>query len=81
LIVLDFLLSLSAKAKEKLAKANLPDNLNKSVLYADQLLADDDVRALSPFSFNHTSAFICDYYVLYACCVIVANWSIGKLGA
>lgn len=43
LIVLDFLLSLSIKAKEKLAKSNLPDNLNKSVLYADQRLADDDV--------------------------------------
>jgi len=42
LIVVDFLLSLSAKAKEKLAKS-LPDNLNKSVVYADQTLDEDDV--------------------------------------
>jgi hypothetical protein len=42
LIVMDFLLSLSAKAKEKLAKT-LPDNLNKSVMYADQALSEEDV--------------------------------------
>jgi THO complex subunit 1 len=42
LIVIDFLLSLSAKAKEKLAKA-LPDGGNKSVMYADQTLSEDDV--------------------------------------
>lgn len=44
LIVMDFLLSLSAKAKEKLAKANLPENLNKSVMYADQALSEDDTK-------------------------------------
>ncbi|RDW89589.1 hypothetical protein BP6252_01621 [Coleophoma cylindrospora] len=44
LIVLDFLLSLSAKAKEKLAKAKLPDNPNKSVMYADQVLGDEDSK-------------------------------------
>ena len=43
LIVLDFLLSLSAKAKEKLAKAKLPENINKSVIYADQVLNEEDV--------------------------------------
>jgi THO complex subunit 1 len=41
--VLDFLLSLSAKAKEKLAKAPLPTNPNKSVMYADQVLSEEDV--------------------------------------
>jgi THO complex subunit 1 len=39
---MDFLLSLSTKAKEKLAKF-MPDNLNKSVTYADQSLSDEDV--------------------------------------
>jgi THO complex subunit 1 len=39
---MDFLLSLSSKAKEKLAKA-LPDNPNKSVMYADQTLSEEDV--------------------------------------
>jgi THO complex subunit 1 len=39
---MDFLLSLSTKAKEKLAKA-LPDNPNKSVMYADQTLSEEDV--------------------------------------
>jgi THO complex subunit 1 len=46
LIVVDFLLSLSAKAKEKLAKASLPDNPNKSVMYADQTLSEEDVSDL-----------------------------------
>ncbi|KAL3425682.1 guanylate kinase [Phlyctema vagabunda] len=44
LIILDFLLSLSVKAKEKLAKATLPDNPNKSVMYADQLLSEEDAK-------------------------------------
>ncbi|PBP16012.1 guanylate kinase, partial [Diplocarpon rosae] len=44
LIVVDFLLSLSAKAKEKLSKATLPDNTNKSVMYADQLLNEEDTK-------------------------------------
>ena len=43
LIILDFLLSLSTKAREKLAKAALPDNPNKSVMYADQGLGEEDV--------------------------------------
>lgn len=43
---MDFLLSLSAKAKEKLSKA-LPDNLNRSVTYADQTLSEEDVS--NPF--------------------------------
>ena len=42
LIIMDFLLSLSTKAKEKLAKA-LPENLNRSVTYADQTLSEEDV--------------------------------------
>ncbi|TVY56122.1 Uncharacterized protein LCER1_G002060 [Lachnellula cervina] len=42
LIVMDFLLSLSAKAKEKLSKATLPENPNKSVMYADQTLNEED---------------------------------------
>lgn len=42
---MDFLLSLSAKAKEKLSKAALPDNANKSVMYADQVLSDEDVSS------------------------------------
>jgi hypothetical protein len=40
---MDFLLSLSIKAKEKLAKASLPQNANKSVMYADQILSEEDV--------------------------------------
>ena len=49
---MDFLLSLSAKAKEKLSKAKLPENINKSVIYADQALSEDDVS--NPFfSLNH----------------------------
>ncbi|CAL3965873.1 hypothetical protein PZA11_002707 [Diplocarpon coronariae] len=44
LIVVDFLLSLSAKAKEKLSKATLPDNTNKSVMYADQQLNEEDTK-------------------------------------
>jgi THO complex subunit 1 len=40
---MDFLLSLSVKAKEKLSKASLPQNANKSVMYADQLLSEEDV--------------------------------------
>ncbi|TGO57318.1 hypothetical protein BCON_0067g00400 [Botryotinia convoluta] len=43
LIIMDFLLSLSAKAKEKLSKA-LPDNLNRSVTYADQTLSEEDTK-------------------------------------
>ena len=46
LIVMDFLLSLSSKAKEKLSEATLPDNPNKSVMYADQTLSEDDVSSL-----------------------------------
>jgi THO complex subunit 1 len=46
LIVIDFLLSLSPKAKEKLSKATLPDNPNKSVMYADQVLNEEDVSCL-----------------------------------
>jgi hypothetical protein len=46
---MDFLLSLSTKAKEKLAKTNLPENLNKSVMYADQVLSEDDVSELLLF--------------------------------
>jgi hypothetical protein len=52
LIVLDFLLSLSVKAKEKLSKASLPQNANKSVMYADQVLSEEDV-SISPY-FPHT---------------------------
>jgi THO complex subunit 1 len=44
---MDFLLSLSAKAKEKLAKASLPQNANKSVMYADQTLSEEDVSLFS----------------------------------
>jgi hypothetical protein len=44
---MDFLLSLSIKAKEKLAKASLPQNANKSVMYADQILSEEDVSASS----------------------------------
>ena len=39
---MDFLLSLSARAKEKLAKT-LPENQNKSVIYTDLLLSEEDV--------------------------------------
>lgn len=42
LIVLDYLLSLSTKAKEKLSKT-LPESVNKSVLYADQSFNDEEV--------------------------------------
>ena len=44
--MIDFLLSLSAKSREKLAKASLPDNPNKSVMYADQILSEEDVSGL-----------------------------------
>ena len=40
LIIMDFLLSLSAKAKEKLAAAKVH---NKSVMYLDQRLGDEEV--------------------------------------
>ncbi|ESZ93055.1 hypothetical protein SBOR_6576 [Sclerotinia borealis F-4128] len=43
LIIMDFLLSLSIKAKEKLSKA-LPENLNRSVTYADQTLSEEDTK-------------------------------------
>ncbi|CAG8959381.1 hypothetical protein HYFRA_00001279 [Hymenoscyphus fraxineus] len=43
LIVVDFLLSLSAAAKEKLAKAE-PANPNKSVMYEKQVLSEDDTK-------------------------------------
>jgi THO complex subunit 1 len=41
LITLDFLLSLSPKAKEKL---NTAKSLNKSVMYSDQVLSEDDSK-------------------------------------
>ncbi|KAG4438123.1 hypothetical protein IFR05_006403 [Cadophora sp. M221] len=44
LIVMDFLLSLSAKAKERLSKSTLPENPNRSVMYADQLLNEEDTK-------------------------------------
>ncbi|XMA12352.1 hypothetical protein WAI453_005143 [Rhynchosporium graminicola] len=44
LIVMDFLLSLSAKAKERLTKSKLPENANKSVMYLDQVLTDEDTK-------------------------------------
>ncbi|CAD6502198.1 BgTH12-02437 [Blumeria graminis f. sp. triticale] len=43
LIILDFLLSLSAKSKEKLSKAAI-ENYNKSVMYTDQLLSEEDTN-------------------------------------
>jgi THO complex subunit 1 len=70
---LDFLLSLSAKAKEKLSKAKLPDNPNKSVMYADQFLSEDDVStpyfAYSPI---HVSAISMDLPP-HISCAIFAN--------
>ena len=42
LIIMDFLLSLTSKAKEKLA--TIKSQQNKSVMYMDQLLSDEDVR-------------------------------------
>jgi THO complex subunit 1 len=51
---MDFLLSLSLKAKEKLAKASLPQNANKSVMYADQILSEEDV-SVSSLSPQHTT--------------------------
>lgn len=41
LIVMDFLLSLTPKAKEKLADIKA---VNKSVIYQDLILNEDDVR-------------------------------------
>ena len=49
LIVMDFLLSLSKKAKEKLASATLA-SANKSVIYADIAISDEDASALESFS-------------------------------
>ena len=42
---MDFLLSLSAKAKAKINNS-MPENLNKSVVYADQTLSEEDVSFL-----------------------------------
>ncbi|TVY83925.1 Guanylate kinase [Lachnellula suecica] len=44
LIVIDFLLSLSVKAKEKLSKPTPPENPNKSVMYADQVFNEEDTK-------------------------------------
>lgn len=46
LIIMEFLLSLSARAKAKLAKAKLPENPNKSVMYPDWTLSEEDVSSL-----------------------------------
>ena len=54
---MDFLLSLSARAKEKLAKASLPDSLNKSVMYADQGLSEEDVSHLRNSSLDTSAAY------------------------
>lgn len=50
LIVMDFLLSLSAKAREKLAQS-LPENTNKSVMYAELVLSEEDVSG-TPLPFE-----------------------------
>jgi THO complex subunit 1 len=44
---MDFLISLSAQARERLIEA-LPAtaNINKSVMYSDQVLSEDDVSIL-----------------------------------
>jgi hypothetical protein len=59
LIIMDFLLSLSAKAKEKLSTARAH---NKAVEYLDQKLSDDDVSflffPLVSVSFHYTSSFL-----------------------
>lgn len=65
---MDFLLSLSAKAKEKLAKS-MPENPNKSVMYADQSLSEEDVSSLSLYhpDFTHETCIsntLCDLSVL-----------------
>ncbi|KAI1005974.1 hypothetical protein K3495_g2250 [Podosphaera aphanis] len=43
LIVIDFMLSLSGKSKEKLAKTTF-ENQNKSVMYTDQFLGEDETN-------------------------------------
>jgi THO complex subunit 1 len=45
LIIMDFLISLSSQARERLTEA-LPANasVNKAVMYSDQVLSDEDVR-------------------------------------
>lgn len=47
LIIMEFLLSLSSNAKAKLMKSKLPDNPNKSVMYADWTLSEADVSIFS----------------------------------
>lgn len=42
LIVLDFMLSLSVKSKDKLARATIEKG-NLSVMYADQILSEEEV--------------------------------------
>jgi hypothetical protein len=69
LIVMDFLLSLSAKAKDKLAKSSPPENQNpnKSVMYADQVLSEDDVSNFYAFEISaliHSSEFITNLFRL-----------------
>lgn len=64
LIVMDFLLSLSAKAKERLSKSTLPENPNRSVMYADQLLNEEDVSC-HPFSRRQNNVYCTIYSILY----------------
>lgn len=45
LIIMDFLISLSAQARERLASVNA---LNKSVMYMDQIMSEDDVSPEIP---------------------------------
>ena len=66
---MDFLLSLSAKAKEKLAKSSPPENKNpnKSVMSADQVLSEDDVSNFYTFEISaliHSSEFITNLFRL-----------------
>lgn len=68
LIILDFLLSLSVKAKEKLSKATLPQNANKSVMYADQTLSEEDVSNSCPtFLLLLAEGYTLNHFVVEYC--------------
>jgi hypothetical protein len=54
---MDFLLSLSVKAKEKLAKF-MPDVQNKSVMYTDQTMSEEDVSDGLSYFFWQSLIFI-----------------------
>lgn len=50
LIIMDFLLSLSSQAREKLGGIS---SMNKAVTYMDQVISEEDVKTPIPLHFRH----------------------------